>query len=149
MFFFAFIALAVFGAVLWFQYRTRQKRRRTRRDSQSLGFQFSTADPERTTDLPFGLFQQGRRRGVENVMWGKHHDIPMRIFDYWYYDESPTAGVAGTAPYHRFTCAIARSRPRARVCGSVTKNFLPGSAITSGFKRRRARVRRLQPPRSA
>jgi hypothetical protein len=99
--------VAVLGGLAWFQYRTRQKRRQALAAiAQSLGFQFSVADPERTTDLPFGLFQKGRRRGVENVMWGTHHDLPLRVFDYWYYEEQSDGRGGRNRQYYRFTCAI-------------------------------------------
>jgi hypothetical protein len=107
VFLFGFIALGVFGAVTWFQYRSRQKRRQELAAiAQSLGFQFSIADPERTTDLPFGLFEKGRRRGTENVMWGTHHDLPLKVFDYWYYEEQSDGRGGRTRQYYRFTCAI-------------------------------------------
>jgi hypothetical protein len=103
----AFIALLVFGGGLWFQYRMRQKRRQELAAiAQSQGFQFSGDDPERTTDLPFGLFQKGRRRGTENVMWGTHHDLPIKVFDYWYYEEQSDGRGGRNRQYFRFTCAI-------------------------------------------
>src|SRR5690349_1028636 len=98
---------AVAGAVWWFQYQTKVQRRRALFAlAQSIGFQFSIDDPHRTTDLPFDLFNKGVRRASENVMWGTYHDLPLRCFDYWYYDEQSDGRGGRTRQYHRYTCAL-------------------------------------------
>ena len=74
-----------------------------------MGLAFSETDlisPYRTLDLPFSLFQKGDGRGVENVMWGPVGELPVRLFDYWYYDESSDSEGRRSRTYHRFTCAL-------------------------------------------
>ncbi len=67
-----------------------------------IGFTFSKADVDRVVDLPFGIFRQGNKRAVENVVSGTHEGVPMRLFDYWYYVSDGRSG-----SYRRFTCALA------------------------------------------
>jgi hypothetical protein len=52
------------------------------------GLDFSIADPFGTLGEPFSLLEKGDGRGVENVMWGTWHELQVRAFDYWYFDES-------------------------------------------------------------
>jgi hypothetical protein len=103
-----FIVLAVVGGVFYIQYRNRQARiRAVAALARSIGFSFSLDDTERLVDLPFGLFHRGDGRKVELVITGKHHDLPLRLFDYWYYDEATDSHGNRSRSYHRFTCALA------------------------------------------
>jgi hypothetical protein len=102
------IVAAVAGGVFYLQYRNRQARiRGVAALAQSLGFSFSIDDTERLVDLPFGLFNRGDGRKVELVCAGKHDDLPLRLFDYWYYDETSDTHGNRSRSYHRFTCALA------------------------------------------
>jgi hypothetical protein len=71
-----------------------------------VGFTFSDTDVDHIVDMPFALFSKGGGRQVELVISGVHDGVPMRIFDYWYYDESSGRG-GRSRTYHRFTCALA------------------------------------------
>ena len=71
-----------------------------------MGFTFTADDVDRVVDMPFKLFGEGDGRKVELVMSGTHNGRPMRIFDYWYYDESSDGKGSRSRSYHRFTCAL-------------------------------------------
>lgn len=72
-----------------------------------LGLQYSPEDPFGTLGEPFALFEKGDGRGVENVVWGTWQELDVRVFDYWYYEESTDSHGRSTKDYHRFDCAIA------------------------------------------
>jgi hypothetical protein len=100
------VGLVVAGGVWWFQYQLRQKRiANLAAVARRLGFHFAVDDPHGTLGLPFALFGKGDGRGVENVMWGERDGVPMRVFDYWYYDETRDDKGNRSRSYHRFTCA--------------------------------------------
>jgi hypothetical protein len=127
--------VAIVGAIAGLQYRARKKRRQELAAiAQTLGFEFSTTDPDRTTDLPFDLFGRGVRRGIENVIRGTHHDLPTKAFDYWYYDEQSDGRGGRTRQYHRFTCAmvtITASCPSLRI---GHEGFFSRIGSAMGFK---------------
>lgn len=104
-----FVAIvAAFGGVAYlFRVRARQARvRAVGALAPRVGFTFSDADVDHIVDMPFALFSKGDGRRVELVISGVHDGVPMRIFDYWYYDESGGRG-GRNRTYHRFTCALA------------------------------------------
>jgi hypothetical protein len=68
------------------------------------GLSFAEDDPFGTLEEPFALFRKGDGQGVENVMWGIWHDADLRVFDYWYYQESRDAQGHTSRSYHRFDC---------------------------------------------
>ena len=72
--------------------------------ARQVGFTFSLNDADRVVDMPFGLFSKGEKRGVELVITGEHDGLPMRMFDYWYYDETSDSQGNRSRTYHRFTC---------------------------------------------
>jgi hypothetical protein len=106
-------------AVAYMQYRKRQARiQAVMALAQRVGFRFSLGDADRVVDMPFTLFTKGEKRGIELVITGEHHGVPMRMFDYWYYDETSDSHGNRTRSYHRFTCGmitIAAACPRLRV----------------------------------
>lgn len=107
--FFAIVLLfgAIAAAAAWFRYQQRRQRiAALLAAATQLGFTFAEVDPQGTVHLPFSLFDKGNGRRVENVMWGTRHDLPTRIFDYWYYDESNNTQGGRSRSYHRFTCAL-------------------------------------------
>jgi hypothetical protein len=71
------------------------------------GLDFSILDPFETLGEPFSLLGRGNGRGVENVMWGFWHDLEVRVFDYWYYEESTDSNGHRSKSYHRFDCVLA------------------------------------------
>jgi hypothetical protein len=104
-----FVAVvAAFGGVAYLvRVRARQARvRAVGALARGVGFTFSDADVDHIVDMPFALFSKGDGRRVELVISGVHDGVPMRIFDYWYYDKSGGRG-GQSRTYHRFTCALA------------------------------------------
>jgi hypothetical protein len=102
------VVVAGFGGVGYLlQVKARQARvRAVGALAQRVGFTFSNADVDHVVDMPFALFSKGDGRRVELVISGVHDGVPMRIFDYWYYDESGGRG-GRSRTYHPFTCALA------------------------------------------
>ncbi len=103
-----FLVFGVVAAlVAYFGYQARQRRiRSVAALAQRTGFTFTRDDVDRIVDMPFKLFGEGDGRKVELVMSGTHNGLPMRMFDYWYYDESSDGRGSRSRSYHRFTCAL-------------------------------------------
>lgn len=98
---------AVVALIAYFSYQARQRRiRSVAALAQRTGFAFTRDDVDRVVDMPFKLFCEGDGRKVELVMSGTHNGLPMRVFDYWYYDESSDGRGSRSRSYHRFTCAL-------------------------------------------
>ena len=71
------------------------------------GLCFSPMDHFNCASPPFDLFREGDGRGTENVMWRATGNVPIRVFDYWFYDESEEQNGSTHRSYHRRTCATA------------------------------------------
>jgi hypothetical protein len=116
---FVVVGLAVLGAIWWFQYHARQQRiAALHAVAGQLGFEFSIDDVHGTLGYPFLLFRRGDGRGVEHIMWGTYGELPMRLFDYWYYEETRDSRGNRSRRYRRYTCAqiaIAADCPPLRV----------------------------------
>jgi len=98
---------AVAGAMFYLQYAARQRRvREVAALALRTGFSFTRDDVDRVVDMPFKLFAAGDGRKVELVISGTHNNFPMRMFDYWYYDEQSDGRGSRSRSYHRFTCAL-------------------------------------------
>jgi hypothetical protein len=98
---------AVFGLIAYFGYQRRQKRvQAIVALAQRIGFSFTSDDADHVVDMPFKLFGEGDGRKVELVISGTHNGHPLRLFDYWYYDESSDGKGNDSRSYHRFTCAL-------------------------------------------
>jgi hypothetical protein len=97
----------VIGVVAYLRYQARQTRiSSVAALAQRTGFTFSRDDVDRVVDMPFKLFSQGDGRRVELVISGTHNGLPMRMFDYWYYDDSSNGQGGHSRSYHRFTCGL-------------------------------------------
>lgn len=70
------------------------------------GLAFSAEDPHRTLSLPFRLFRCGDGRGVENVLSGTWEGLPIRLADYWYYDESHDSQGRSSRSYEHYSIAL-------------------------------------------
>lgn len=100
-----FVVLAIAIAVgTW--YLREQRRKEIAAVAARLGFRYSREDPFGLVDLPFALFGRGDGRGCENVLWGSASGRDVRLFDYWYFDESTDAEGHTSRTYHRFSCAL-------------------------------------------
>ena len=101
------VGIAVAGGLAYQKYRNKQARiQAVMALAQRVGFTFSLADSDRVVDMPFALFSKGEKRGVELVITGEHDGLPMRLFDYWYYDETTDSHGNRSRTYHYFTCGI-------------------------------------------
>lgn len=103
-----FIGVAAIVAAIWVSYYLKKKRREGFAFAATqLGLRYAPEDPFGTLAEPFALFEKGDGRGVENVVWGRWQDLEVRLFDYWYYDESTDSKGNRSRTYHRFNCVIA------------------------------------------
>ncbi|HMK10971.1 MAG TPA: hypothetical protein VK461_05295 [Acidimicrobiales bacterium] len=71
------------------------------------GLQFSPMDPFDSASPPFDLFRKGDGRGTENVIWRDGSPHPIRVFDYWWFDEYEDENGVKHRTYQRRTCATA------------------------------------------
>ncbi|HTN78919.1 MAG TPA: hypothetical protein VMK16_04520 [Acidimicrobiales bacterium] len=71
------------------------------------GLEFSPSDPFDCASPPFDLFRQGDGRGTQNVMWRASSPHPIRVFDYWWFDEYEDENGVKHRTYQRRTCALA------------------------------------------
>jgi hypothetical protein len=101
---FALLAAAAAYASYYFRKKRRQELAAA---AFQLGLEFSSDDPFGCLSYPFALLTKGDGRGTENVMWGTWKEVPVREFDYWYYDESTDSNGHRSRTYHRFSCAVA------------------------------------------
>jgi hypothetical protein len=105
---FLLLGIAAVGAVAWFAYVAKQKRRQAfALMATQLGLEYSADDPFGTLSEPFAFFEKGDGRGIENVLSGTWQQLDVRLFDYWYYDESTDSKGNTSRTYHRFDCVIA------------------------------------------
>ena len=102
------VFVLVAAGLVYYQHQLKLQRQRELR-SLALGqrLDFSLDDPFDTLGEPFSLLQKGDGRGVENVMWGFWHELEIRAFDYWYYEESSDSNGHHSKSYYRFDCVIA------------------------------------------
>ncbi len=103
--FLLFLVVAIAAAGVSY-YLKRRRREELARMARQLGLEFSPTDVLGCLDLPFRLLSRGDGRGVENVMWGTWQQMPVREFDYWYYEESTDSKGHRSRTYHRFSCAV-------------------------------------------
>jgi hypothetical protein len=104
---FIVLALAAVGGVAWFGFVQKKKRREAfALMATQLGLEYFAQDPFGTLSAPFAFFEKGDGRGVENVLSGTWQDLQVRLFDYWYYDESTDSKGQTSRTYHRFDCAM-------------------------------------------
>jgi hypothetical protein len=99
--------LLVAAGLVYYQHQQKLQRQRELR-SLALGqrLDFSLDDPFHTLGEPFSLLQKGDGRRVENVMWGFWHQLEVRAFDYWYYEESSDSEGHRSKSYYRFDCVL-------------------------------------------
>lgn len=114
--FIVLFGLAAIGLVVY-RYRARQQRRQSfAAFAAQQGLVYHQEDPFGSLDEPFRLFSKGDGRGIENVLDGTWRDVPIRAFDYWYYEKSSDSNGHTSKTYHRFDCVIA---PIEASCSSI------------------------------
>ena len=111
--FFALIAVmvvAVFGLVIFIVVRHFKQRKQRRADlalwAAQRGFEYSQEDPHGLDHLDFHLFTLGDGRGCENVLTGTWEDMPVRIADYWYYEDDNNSQGHSSRTYQLFSIMV-------------------------------------------
>jgi hypothetical protein len=74
--------------------------------AQRIGFSFSQDDVEHVAGMPFALFAKGDGREVDLIVTGTHNGLPMRMFDFMYYENNSDGRGRRSRTYYRFTCAL-------------------------------------------
>jgi len=101
------LIVAVGIAAAWISYHLKAKRRQALElMARQLGLTYSAEDTQGCLGLPFSLLRKGDGRGTENVLSGAWQGMPVREFDYWYYEESTDSKGHRTKTYYRFSCAV-------------------------------------------
>ena len=104
---FIVVGIVAVIAVAWFGYIAKQRRRDAfALMARQLGLEYSAQDPYGTLSEPFAFFEKGDGRGVENVLSGTWQGLDVRLFDYWYYDESTDSKGQTSRTYYRFDCVM-------------------------------------------
>jgi hypothetical protein len=115
--FMVLFVLVAAGVVAYQYYARRQRREAFATFAAQHGFVYHQQDPFGLLDEPFRLFSKGDGRGIENVLDGLWQDVPVRAFDYWYYEESSSSKGGRSKSYYRFDCVIA---PIDAACSPLT-----------------------------
>jgi hypothetical protein len=131
--FFLFLLAAVGIAALAYQAKLRRQKE-LGTVARGQGLDFSIVDPYDTLGEPFSLLNRGDGRGVENVMWGFWHDLEIRAFDYWYYEESTDSNGHRSKTYHRFDCVLAPLEARCPRLEIAEENVLTRIADAFTFR---------------
>jgi hypothetical protein len=98
---------AIGGLIAYFAYQAKKKRQAAFAAlGTQLGLTYSVDDPYDTLDEPFQLFNRGDGRAVENVLAGTWESLGVRVFDYWYYEESTDSKGNTSRTYYRFDCVL-------------------------------------------
>lgn len=101
----AFIAVA--AVLIWASIVAARKRREAfALLAGRLGLSYAPDDPFDTVDLPFGLFSQGDRQEVADVLWGDAAGMRVRLFDFTYVVVHHNSDGPDTTSSHRFSCAM-------------------------------------------
>jgi len=131
--FFIGIGVVVIVAAYLSYYMRKKRRDETAAMAKQLGLTYTPVDMEGLLAYPFQLFERGDGRGCENVMAGTWQGLPLREFDYWYYEESTDSEGHTSKTYYRFSCVLAGI---AANCSALTvghENVLTKLATHIGF----------------
>lgn len=115
--FFVLFGLVVVGLVVYRYLATQKRREAFAAFAAQHGLIYHREDPFGLVGEPFRLFSKGDGRGIENVLDGTWQDVPVRVFDYWYYEESSDSNGHRSKTYYRFDCVIA---PIDAACSPLT-----------------------------
>lgn len=104
---FIVLFVLVAAAVAYYQYVAKRRREQAfAAFAAANGLRYHATDPFDLLAEPFGLFRKGDGRGIENVLDGEWGGTPVRVFDYWYYEESTDSNGGHHKTYYRFDCAM-------------------------------------------
>jgi hypothetical protein len=115
--FFVLFALVAAGVAAYQYWAKQQRRQEFASFAAQHGLVYHQQDPFDLLAEPFKLFSKGDGRGIENVLDGTWEEIPIRAFDYWYYEESSSSNGGRSKTYYRFDCVIA---PIDAACSALT-----------------------------
>jgi len=132
--FFVLFAIVAAGVAYFQRQRNLDRQRQLSALALAQGLDYSIDDPFDTVSMPFSLFQKGEGRGVENVVWGFWHDLEIRAFDYWYYEESTDAKGHTSRSYSRFDCVLAPVDARCPRLKIAEENVLTRIADALSFR---------------
>jgi hypothetical protein len=101
------VVVAIVVAIVVASYYLKKKRREALAAmANQLGLSYSREDTAGCLSLPFALLQRGDGRGTENVLSGTWQEMPIREFDYWYYEESTDSKGHTSRTTYRFSCVV-------------------------------------------
>jgi hypothetical protein len=128
------VAALLAGVGAWWSFRLRQRRREELATmARQLGLDYSPQDGLGCLRLPFELLGRGDGRGTENVLSGAWRDMPVREFDYWYYEESTDSDGHRTRTTYRFSCAVTEVEAALSPLGLGRENLLTRLADSLGL----------------
>jgi hypothetical protein len=100
------VAIAAIGIGIFSYWRVKKRRQELQLVARQLGLSYSQVDMAGCEALPFELLGRGDGRGTENLLDGIWQELPVREFDYWYYDESTDSNGNHSRSYSYFSCAV-------------------------------------------
>lgn len=104
---FIVLFVLVAGGIAYYQYLARRQRQQAfAAFAAAHGLGYHLRDPFSLLSEPFHLLHKGDGRGIENVLDGDWSGIPIRAFDYWYYEESTDSQGHRSKTYYRFDCVL-------------------------------------------
>jgi hypothetical protein len=134
MLFVALMVAGVVGAAALSWYLKERRRHELAGMAHQLGLAFSRQDPFGLLGLPFALFAKGDGRGIENVLHGTWQGLPLKAFDYWYYERSTDPQGRRTKTYHRFNAVITEIDAACSPLRIERENVLTRVADALGFR---------------
>lgn len=101
--------------------------------SVKLGLKYDEGDPFDTVDLPFDLFRRGDRRRVENTLFGETGGMRVRLFDYYFIEDSSDANGTSSSTTYPFSCALGEIEADCPHLALEKEGFLSSIARGLGF----------------
>lgn len=100
------VFLGAVAIVVGSYYLKKKRREALAAMARQLGLSYSQEDTAGCLTLPFALLQRGDGRGTENLLSGTWQEMPIREFDYWYYEESTDSKGHTSRSTYRFSCVV-------------------------------------------
>jgi hypothetical protein len=125
--------VAVGVAVYVAYYLQRKRRQELAVVAKQLGLTYAEDDTFGALSLPFALFRRGDGRGTENLLEGTWQAMPVREFDYWYYEETTDSQGHRSKSYSRFSCAVTEVAADLPPLSAARENVLTRIADSVGL----------------
>ncbi|MBW3561569.1 MAG: hypothetical protein KY437_03650 [Actinobacteria bacterium] len=100
--------LIALGAAAYRYWRNERRRHEMQAFATRAGLRYAANDPFGTVQLGFRLFREGDGRGVDNVCWGTTGGFEVRLFDYWYYEQTRDDRGHTHRTYRYHSCTLFR-----------------------------------------